>query len=168
MVMKNISHSTSQMYALIPFRSVETQDKAFAQGLSLFLFSLFALIPGPIYYGRVIDNACLIWNSSSGREGNCQLYDPGMLKSAIYSRLLLFNLLFFSYFQSNFDTYCTRILPSSFSWRHFLTFWFGISQEILNCMATQMRNQIKLKKEQMSQLKASHSRTAHLRAIQKK
>lgn len=39
------------------------------------LFSLFALIPGPIIYGIVIDNTCLAWSNKCGVRGNCQLYD---------------------------------------------------------------------------------------------
>lgn len=39
------------------------------------MVSLFALIPGPIVYGYIIDNACLLWNTKCGQRGNCQLYD---------------------------------------------------------------------------------------------
>lgn len=47
-----------------------------AQGISLFITSLFALIPGPIIFGRIIDSTCLIWKNKCGRRGNCLLYDP--------------------------------------------------------------------------------------------
>lgn len=40
------------------------------------MISLFALIPGPIIFGRTIDSTCLIWTQKCGRRGNCQLYDP--------------------------------------------------------------------------------------------
>lgn len=46
-----------------------------SQGLALMMVSLFALIPGPILYGYIIDNACLLWNSKCDQRGNCQLYD---------------------------------------------------------------------------------------------
>lgn len=72
------------------FRAVEQRDKAFAQGLSLFLVSLFALIPGPIIFGRVIDSACLIWNYKCGRQGNCQLYDPIKFRYFLHSNSALF------------------------------------------------------------------------------
>lgn len=39
------------------------------------MISLFALIPGPIIYGYIIDNTCLIWNYKCGERGNCQLYN---------------------------------------------------------------------------------------------
>lgn len=39
------------------------------------LISLFALIPGPILYGYIIDSTCLKWNYKCGNRGNCQLYN---------------------------------------------------------------------------------------------
>ncbi|XP_046422580.1 solute carrier organic anion transporter family member 74D [Neodiprion fabricii] len=59
---------------LVNYRAVEKEDKSIAQGFSLMLISLFALIPGPIIYGTVIDSTCLIWNDSCGERGNCWFY----------------------------------------------------------------------------------------------
>lgn len=39
---------------LINYRSVLPQDKTMAQGLALMLISLFAFIPGPIVFGKII------------------------------------------------------------------------------------------------------------------
>ena len=61
---------------LVNYRCVSKQDKSVTQGLILMLISLFALIPGPIMFGRIIDTTCLVWTEQcSGRRGNCQLYD---------------------------------------------------------------------------------------------
>ncbi|XP_011185747.2 solute carrier organic anion transporter family member 74D [Zeugodacus cucurbitae] len=60
---------------LVNFRAVATKDKSFAQGLSLMMISLFALIPGPIIFGRMIDSTCLVWTETCHGRGNCQLYD---------------------------------------------------------------------------------------------
>ncbi|XP_067623992.1 solute carrier organic anion transporter family member 74D [Eurosta solidaginis] len=60
---------------LVNYRAVETKDKSFAQGLSLMMFSLLALIPGPIIFGRIIDSTCLVWTETCSGRGNCQLYD---------------------------------------------------------------------------------------------
>lgn len=57
------------------FSAVEPRDKSFSQGFTLFLISLFGLIPGPIIFGRLIDSSCLSWAFKCGRQGNCQLYD---------------------------------------------------------------------------------------------
>lgn len=59
---------------LVNYRSVEKRDKSFAQGITLMIISLFALIPGPIIYGAIIDSTCLIWEKSCGTRGNCWFY----------------------------------------------------------------------------------------------
>nr|XP_033340984.1 solute carrier organic anion transporter family member 74D [Megalopta genalis]XP_033340986.1 solute carrier organic anion transporter family member 74D [Megalopta genalis] len=56
---------------LVNYRSVDKKDKSFAQGITLMTISLFALIPGPIIYGAIIDSTCLIWEESCGTRGNC-------------------------------------------------------------------------------------------------
>lgn len=66
---------------LINFRCVSVKDKSVTQGLILMLISLFALIPGPILYGRIIDETCIVWSEHcSGRKGNCQLYDQKLFR----------------------------------------------------------------------------------------
>ncbi|XP_078039882.1 organic anion transporting polypeptide 33Ea [Augochlora pura] len=56
---------------LVNYRSVDKKDKSFAQGITLMTISLFALIPGPIIFGAIIDSTCLIWEESCGTRGNC-------------------------------------------------------------------------------------------------
>lgn len=60
---------------LLNFRCVETRDKSLAQGISLMMGSLFALIPGPIIFGAIMDSTCLIWDFSCQHKGNCWFYD---------------------------------------------------------------------------------------------
>ena len=59
---------------LVNYRCVAKEDKSFAQGVTIMIISLFALIPGPILYGAIIDSTCLIWNYSCGEKGNCWVY----------------------------------------------------------------------------------------------
>ncbi|XP_066600830.1 solute carrier organic anion transporter family member 74D [Prorops nasuta] len=59
---------------LVNYRSVEKRDKSLALGVTLMIVSLFALIPGPIIYGAIIDSTCLIWDNSCGTRGNCWFY----------------------------------------------------------------------------------------------
>ncbi|KAL6263714.1 hypothetical protein P5V15_003800 [Pogonomyrmex californicus] len=59
---------------LVNYRCVEKRDKSFAQGITLMILSLLALIPGPIIYGAIIDSTCLIWEESCGTRGNCWFY----------------------------------------------------------------------------------------------
>lgn len=48
----------------------------------LLLLLLFAgFIPGPIIYGAVVDNTCLLWATTPcGKRGNCWLYDLDSLR----------------------------------------------------------------------------------------
>ncbi|XP_012523943.1 solute carrier organic anion transporter family member 74D [Monomorium pharaonis] len=59
---------------LVNYRCVDKKDKSFAQGITLMIISLLALIPGPIIYGAIIDSTCLIWEESCGTRGNCWFY----------------------------------------------------------------------------------------------
>lgn len=43
-------------FFLVNYRCVSNQDKSVTQGLILMMVSLFALIPGPIFFGRIIDS----------------------------------------------------------------------------------------------------------------
>ncbi|XP_062545506.1 solute carrier organic anion transporter family member 74D isoform X2 [Armigeres subalbatus] len=65
---------------LVNYRCVAKEDKTFTQGLILMMISLFALIPGPIIYGRIIDSTCLVWTEECGKRGNCQLYDQRLFR----------------------------------------------------------------------------------------
>ncbi|KAL0274770.1 UNVERIFIED_CONTAM: hypothetical protein PYX00_002818 [Menopon gallinae] len=60
---------------LVNYRSIEVRDKELAQGLALFTISLFAFIPGPIIYGKIIDSSCIVWDNTCGKRGNCWVYD---------------------------------------------------------------------------------------------
>ena len=68
---------------LVNYRSVDERDKSFAQGISLMMISLFALIPGPIIYGALIDSTCLVWDDACGIKGNCWIYDPDKFRNYI-------------------------------------------------------------------------------------
>lgn len=79
-VMHGLGSSGKIGNILVNYRAVRTEDKSFAQGLSLLMVSLFALIPGPIIYGAMLDSTCLIWDESCGRKGNCWFYDKDKMR----------------------------------------------------------------------------------------
>lgn len=60
---------------LVNYRVVDIAQKPLAQGLALMFVSLFALIPGPILFGAIMDATCLVWSETCSRRGYCQLYD---------------------------------------------------------------------------------------------
>lgn len=69
------------------------QDKSFSSGLTLWSISIFAMIPGRILYGFVIDSTCLIWNDKCGQRGNCQLYDQELFRYYVNGLAVLFSVL---------------------------------------------------------------------------
>ncbi|KAH8293139.1 hypothetical protein KR044_006619 [Drosophila immigrans] len=68
---------------LVNYRAVSKEDKSFAQGLALMMVSLFALIPGPIIFGRIIDSTCLVWTKTCNGIGNCQLHDQTKFRYSV-------------------------------------------------------------------------------------
>lgn len=76
--------STDSRFYFFRYSGVEPRDKSISQGLSLFMVSAFALIPGPIIFGRIIDSTCLAWSYKCGQRGNCQLFDPLMFRYLLH------------------------------------------------------------------------------------
>ncbi|KAJ8045283.1 Solute carrier organic anion transporter family member 1B2 [Holothuria leucospilota] len=60
---------------LLKLRSVSKSDRSMSISVSDITGKLFGFIPGPIYYGAAIDTACLLFQSSCGKTGNCLVYD---------------------------------------------------------------------------------------------
>ena len=44
-------------------------------GIKQTVMNLFGTIPGPIYFGMVIDSACTYWHTDSRGESVCKMYD---------------------------------------------------------------------------------------------
>nr|XP_034984078.1 solute carrier organic anion transporter family member 1B3-like [Zootoca vivipara] len=63
-------------YYMIMIRCVDPELKSLAVGVYMLVLRALAGIPAPVYFGAVIDRACLKWASSScGKRGACMLYD---------------------------------------------------------------------------------------------
>ncbi|CAI5786434.1 solute carrier organic anion transporter family member 1C1-like isoform X2 [Podarcis lilfordi] len=63
-------------FYMIMIRCVDPELKSLAVGLYMLVLRALAGIPAPVYFGAVIDRACLKWASSScGKRGACMLYD---------------------------------------------------------------------------------------------
>lgn len=74
-------HSTSEVGSmLLILRCVDPTDKAMALGLIQFAIGLFGNVPCPIVYGAVVDSACLIWETTCGKQGACKLYDENFFR----------------------------------------------------------------------------------------
>lgn len=58
---------------------VNEHDKTVAMGFGLMLLGL-AFIPSPIFFGMILDYACLVWGKTCSGSGNCWLYDGKVLR----------------------------------------------------------------------------------------
>lgn len=59
---------------------MDDKDKPVSMGFSATIMSLFSFIPSPIFFGTVLDRACLVWGKTCTGKGNCWLYDSGSLR----------------------------------------------------------------------------------------
>lgn len=62
------------------FRCVDEKDKPVSMGFSAMIMSLMSFIPSPIFFGAVLDSACLVWGKTCTGTGNCWLYDSEFLR----------------------------------------------------------------------------------------
>ncbi|KAK7492361.1 hypothetical protein BaRGS_00016458 [Batillaria attramentaria] len=79
------------MIAII--RSVESTDKSLAVGLLTFFQTIAGTIPGPIIFGKIIDEACLLWSGGAESTGACLLYDTVLLRVSVMGAVVGFKTL---------------------------------------------------------------------------
>lgn len=60
-------------------------------GLNAMIISMFSFIPAPIFFGAVLDKACILWGKTCTGKGNCWLYDSRTLryKMNLYASLFV-------------------------------------------------------------------------------
>ncbi|XP_002737492.1 solute carrier organic anion transporter family member 5A1-like [Saccoglossus kowalevskii] len=56
-------------------RCVAEPEKPLALGMQFVLIKALSYVPAPMYYGKVIDNTCMLWETVCGDEGSCWEYD---------------------------------------------------------------------------------------------
>jgi len=56
-------------------RCTDEQHRTFALGAQMIIWRLLGSIPGPLVFGLVIDDACLLWQTTGGVVGSCLIYD---------------------------------------------------------------------------------------------
>lgn len=74
-------------------RCVPERQKSFALGIQWILVRTLGSIPGPIIYGSILDQSCLLWQDKCGEQGSCYLYKNSdmshfTLVAGIISKLL--------------------------------------------------------------------------------
>ncbi|KAK7072234.1 hypothetical protein SK128_004077 [Halocaridina rubra] len=83
-VVKTVASTGRVGSNLIHIRSVADEDKGIALGTLTVCLSLFGFIPAPIMMGAIVDSACLIWDKTCGKFGNCWLYDSDKFRIIIH------------------------------------------------------------------------------------
>lgn len=83
-LMKFIGSSGRASNFLVGIRCVEERDKTLAIGFGMSLIRLLAAVPSPIFFGYLIDNACIAWGKTCTRRGNCWLYDAEKLRYTFF------------------------------------------------------------------------------------
>ncbi|KAG8186060.1 hypothetical protein JTE90_005413 [Oedothorax gibbosus] len=72
------------MQLLMLLRCTQPQDKSLALGLFVALKSIPGIVPSLILLGPMLDPACLIWEHSSDKSGNCWFYDTDKFSKALH------------------------------------------------------------------------------------
>ncbi|KAH0617120.1 hypothetical protein JD844_028798 [Phrynosoma platyrhinos] len=68
-------------FFMIMIRNIEPELKSLAVGLHMLVMRALGGIPAPVYFGAVIDRACLKWaNTGCSRQGACRLYDSTVFR----------------------------------------------------------------------------------------
>lgn len=79
-IMKFLGASGRASNFLVGIRCIEKEDKAVAIGLGMAFIRLLASVPSPIFFGYILDSACLVFGKTCSRRGNCWLYDNEKLR----------------------------------------------------------------------------------------
>ncbi|XP_078667309.1 solute carrier organic anion transporter family member 4C1-like [Branchiostoma floridae x Branchiostoma belcheri] len=56
-------------------RCVPESQRSLALGVQTIILRFLGSIPGPIIFGKIIDDTCLLWQEKCGERGSCWIYD---------------------------------------------------------------------------------------------
>ncbi|KAG8187154.1 hypothetical protein JTE90_020032 [Oedothorax gibbosus] len=80
-------------YTMLLLRSIDPQDKSVALGIFETMISAFGFIPFPMVFGSLVDSACLVWETTCGKTGNCWFYDVSKFNYLLHGASALFSAL---------------------------------------------------------------------------
>jgi len=67
----------------VTLRSVPPAQRSYAVGIQMDLVRILGSIPGPIVFGALLDQTCMLWNTKCGRRGHCLEYDHDELAQVV-------------------------------------------------------------------------------------
>ncbi|XP_041360516.1 solute carrier organic anion transporter family member 4C1-like [Gigantopelta aegis] len=68
----------------IQLRCVPEQHKTFAQGVKLLVVRLLGTVPGPLFYGRMMDESCEVWRENCGDRLSCWILNRQALARNLF------------------------------------------------------------------------------------
>ena len=77
-----ISSTTRIPNFLLSLRSIELRDKSASISFSISFLSLFAFLPSPLVYGALLDQTCILWDTTKcGETTHCLIYDTDAMRN---------------------------------------------------------------------------------------
>ncbi|XP_054447348.1 solute carrier organic anion transporter family member 1B3-like isoform X2 [Pteronotus mesoamericanus] len=70
---------------ILVFRNVQPELKSLAVGFHTFIIRTLGGILAPIYFGALIDRACIKWSiNSQGKQGSCRMYNSNLYGNTFF------------------------------------------------------------------------------------
>lgn len=70
---------------MLLYRVVADDQRALALGVQSGLSRILGSVPGPLIFGLLFDDSCLLWQEECGLRGNCWIYDRSQLSYNVIS-----------------------------------------------------------------------------------
>ncbi|XP_048780929.2 solute carrier organic anion transporter family member 4C1-like isoform X3 [Ostrea edulis] len=77
----------------ITLRCIHDSQRTFALGIQWFIGRLLGTVPGPIFFGAVIDSTCLVWQEKCNEKASCWIYDNLALSRNFFFILIIVKIL---------------------------------------------------------------------------
>ncbi|XP_071956840.1 solute carrier organic anion transporter family member 2A1-like isoform X2 [Antedon mediterranea] len=88
----------------IILRIVADEDRSVAIGFQMLLSKVMGYFPAPLYFGAVINSACLLWQTTCGEEGACLMYDIEQYRYSYFGLLIGLKVISFIMFLIMYST----------------------------------------------------------------
>eukprot|EP00117_Sycon_ciliatum_P020121 scpid44804/ scgid4273/ Solute carrier organic anion transporter family member 4A1; Organic anion-transporting polypeptide E; Sodium-independent organic anion transporter E; Solute carrier family 21 member 12 len=90
----------------VMLQCVPADRRTLATGVQWLIIRIIGNVPGPVFYGYLLDKGCRLWHLNCCTEGNCWEYDNAHMSNAMFGATMVCKLL----------SFCTFFL----SWRFYL------------------------------------------------
>ncbi|XP_053383119.1 solute carrier organic anion transporter family member 4C1-like isoform X2 [Mercenaria mercenaria] len=79
-------------------RCIHDSHRTLGLGLKWFIVRLLGTVPGPILFGAIIDNTCVIWREKCGQRASCWIYNNDKLSLNFFIFVVCFKLVSITFF----------------------------------------------------------------------